>query len=177
MMSSKDDKNLSERFGKSMALIASVLVLILLTLFFNKWLEKQHNPNQSVHSSTKNDGIREIQLKRNKAGHYVATGSINGVDVVFLVDTGASNIAVPAHMATKLKLHQGRPILFHTANGNVQGYATEASHVKLGNIELHKVAAGINPGMHGKEILLGMSFLKPLEFTQRGDILTIRQYP
>ena len=49
--------------------------------------------------------------------------------------------------------------------------------MQLGELSVDNVRANINPGMRGNEILLGMSFLKQLEFTQRGDTLTIRQYP
>ena len=47
----------------------------------------------------------------------------------------------------------------------------------MGEIELRDVQAGIAPGLLMEEILLGMSFLKHIEFTQRGDTLILRQYP
>ena len=46
-----------------------------------------------------------------------------------------------------------------------------------GDIELNDVEAGITPGLQMREILLGMSFLRHIEFTQRGNTLTLRQYP
>ena len=101
---------------------------------------------------------------------------INGRQVEFLLDTGATHVAVPASLAIDLGLTPGVPISYHTANGTVTGYTTIIDRVRLGNIELHDVRAGIMPDVSG-EILLGMAFLKDLEFSQRGETLTLRQYP
>ena len=84
--------------GKYMIVAAWVLVLALLTLFFNDRLEQQRNPNRSLKTTTA-DGMPEVQLKRNRFGHYVATGSINGQDVEFMLDTGASVVSVPVAVA------------------------------------------------------------------------------
>ena len=62
------------------------------------------------------------------------------------------------------------------ANGIGTGYATRLDSVRVGEIELRNVSAGVTPGLVTEEILLGMSFLKHIEFTQRGDKLILRQY-
>ncbi|MFN2327738.1 MAG: TIGR02281 family clan AA aspartic protease, partial [Chromatocurvus sp.] len=72
---------------------------------------------------------------------------------------------------------RGRPFTTRTANGNTTSYATRLASVSIGNIELNNVEAGITPGLQMGEILLGMSFLRHVEFTQRGSTLTLRQYP
>ncbi|HEC18067.1 MAG TPA: TIGR02281 family clan AA aspartic protease [Gammaproteobacteria bacterium] len=154
-----------------------VVVLGLLTLFFQDWWEKQNNPNQNLSLVSGADGVRELSLQRNRFGHYVASGTINGVPVVFLLDTGASDISVPADLARAIGLQRGRSMVYQTANGPLKVYATRLDRVDLGGIVLRNVRASINPGMQGNEVLLGMSFLKHLEFTQRGDTLIIRQYP
>ena len=165
------------KIGKWFSIAAWLIVLGFLTFFFNNIIDSQRNPNQSISSSNGKDGSKEIILQRNRAGHYVATGYINQQPVEFLLDTGATNVAIPAHLAQKLALKPERSIIYQTANGNVQGYTTTISQLGLGNIQLHNVRGGINPGMKNDFVLLGMSFLKKLEFTQRGDKLTIRQYP
>ena len=64
-----------------------------------------------------------------------------------------------------------------TANGVVTTYRTRLTSVALGTIAISNVRAHINPGMTGDEVLLGMSFLRDLELTQREGLLTLRQRP
>jgi len=165
----------TRRLGKGMWVAMWLLVLGLLTLGFNSMLEKQRNPNASPESFTTGD-VREVVLKRNRYGHYVANGSINGYQVEFLLDTGATAVAVPAATAQRLGLREGARAQFETANGTTYGYLTRLDHVGLGQIRIDDVRASINPTMEGESVLLGMTFLKHLEFTQRGDTLILRQY-
>lgn len=153
-----------------------ILVLLLLTLLFGNWEIGQRNPNRSLETQTLADGTREVVLQRNRAHHYVASGEINNKAVEFMLDTGASDISVPGAVAERLNLERGRPVRYQTANGTVTGYRTVLQRVSLGEIVLHDVRASINPHMEGNGVLLGMSFLRHLEFTQRGDTLTLRQY-
>jgi len=152
---------------------AWLLALILLTWFFNYFLDRQHNPNQEL--TTHPNGQREVILQRNRVGHYVVSGTINGRSVVFLLDTGATVVAIPEFIAQRLNLARGMPVQVSTANGTVTSYSTQLENVALGPIELHQVKATINPQMQENEVLLGMSFLKKLEFTQRDDTLILRQ--
>jgi aspartyl protease family protein len=170
-------ENPHRRLGMKMTIAMWLVIMGLLVMFFQSWQEKQHNPNQDLSLNTGDDGVRELTLQRNRYGHYVASGRINDVPVVFLLDTGASDISVPAKLAQKIGLKRGRAMVYQTANGSIQVYATRLAKVDLGGIVLGKVRASINPNMQGNEVLLGMSFLKYLEFTQRGDTLVIRQYP
>jgi len=139
-----------QRLGKGMIYVAWLLLLGLLFLFFNHFLKKQDNPNQEPITQYQQDGTREVRLRRSPSGHYVASGMINGQPVVFLLDTGATVVSIPDHVARRLNLERGTPMLASTANGTI-------TH------------------MQSDEILLGMSFLKHLEFTQRGDTLILRQ--
>ena len=172
------DPNHSEtsthRLGKGMTLVAWLLVLGLFTLFFSHWLDGQRNPNQEVTSQTLTNGVHEVVLRQNRYGHYVATGKIDGQAVEFMVDTGATAVSVPASLAQQLGLRRGAPLTTITANGAITTYATILNSVQLGDIVLRDISASINP--KSDEVLLGMSFLKQLEFTQRGDTLTLRQY-
>lgn len=153
-----------------------IVVLALLTLFFQSWQEKQYNPNQRLALREGDSGVRELVLQRNRYGHYVANGFINQQPVVFLLDTGASDISVPEGLARQIGLKRGPAMQYQTANGLITVYATTLATVDLGGIVLQQVRASINPNMQDNEVLLGMSFLKHLEFTQRGDSLTLRQY-
>lgn len=172
-MSEQDTKPL----GRGMLIAAWVLLLGLLAWFFTGVLEKQQNPNQQVYTQIRRDGIREVRLERNRYGHYVSSGTINGQPVVFLLDTGATTISIPEPVARKLGLKAGLAYSVSTANGIIKVYATRLNTLSIGDIELHDVQAHINPYMHDDQILLGMAVLKKLEMIQQGNTLTLRQYP
>lgn len=156
-----------------MSIAAWVAGLGLLTLLFSNLLERERNPNQRVLSRVAGDGV-EVVLQRNRYGHYVATGRINGESVEFLVDTGASDVSVPGRLAAQLGLVRGAPLTYQTANGTVTGYRTRIDRLALGELVLRDVPASINPAYRENDVLLGMSVLKRLEFTQRGDTLILR---
>ena len=164
-----------KKLGLGMIVGMWIVMLLLLTAFFAHWEDKQHNPNQQVMTVTEN-GVREVVLQRNNRSHYITDGRINGRDVVFMLDTGATDISIPERLAEQLGLKKGPRIMFETANGVAQGYLTRLESVAIGDIELHNIRASINPNVGDMEVLLGMSFLKHVEFTQRGDTLTLRQY-
>jgi len=170
---SEPDRPNSSGIGKAMIYIAWILVLGILVLFFQNILEQRHNPNRTLVSSTDASGRPTVELKRNRAGHYLSGGTINGHTVEFLVDTGASDIAIPIDMAGRLGLRPGMPREYQTANGIVTAYTTRIQELTIGPIVIRNVRASLNPGMGSMEILLGMSLLKELEFTQRGDTLTL----
>ncbi len=160
--------------GKFMIFAAWIGAAALLTWLFAGELSRQENPNQVVETATQGRAV-EVKLTRNRMGHYVATGRINGKPVQFFVDTGATNVALSAGLADELGLMQGVPGYTQTANGTVETYQTKLDSVALGGIEIRNVTASINPGMSGDEVLLGMSFLGNLEMIQRGDQLILRQ--
>jgi aspartyl protease family protein len=161
------------KMGKGMLIMAWIIGLGLLTLMFDDQLAKQFNPNAEPQSSSY-QGVEEVRLKQNRSGHYVSGGAINGQPVVFLLDTGATNVSIPMHLAEQLNLQKGRASWVQTANGRVQVAQTRISRLSIGDIQLDNVAANLNPGFEGDEILLGMSALKQLEFTQKGEWLILR---
>jgi len=166
-----------KRMGFGMMVGMWVLVLAIMMYFFGTIFDHMQNPNQSVRAMQNAEGVKEVVLKRNRFGHYVSSGKINGQRVEFMVDTGASDVAVSESLARSLGLERGAKQSLYTANGISVGYQTRLDSVTVGNISLHNVRATIAPGMHDDQVLLGMAFLKNLEFTQRGNELTIKQYP
>lgn len=162
------------RGAKVMLALAWCAALLLATHFFGKWEERRYNPNRTP-QSLNGDGYIEVQLLSGRGGHYLLDGQINGDTVTLLLDTGATSVAVPAPLAERLKLERGAPVRIRTANGTVTGHRTRLHSLQLGAIQLHDVPALVTPGMDGEEVLLGMSALKRLEFTQRGGTLTLRQ--
>ncbi len=79
-------------------------------------------------------------------------------------------------LAGRLQLERGAPVQLQTANGRTTGYRTQIERLQLGDIVLRDVRAVIAPGFDSEQILLGMSALKRLEFTQRAGTLVLRQH-
>lgn len=160
--------------GQGMMIVAFVITLGLLTLFFADVQESQYNPNSAPISENSGNAV-EVSLLRNRQGHYIVTGTINRQPAEFLLDTGATDVVIPEGLAARLNLPKGQAGRAMTANGPVTIYNTRLDQLSIGEIQLYDVNASINPGMTGESILLGMSALKQIEFTQRGERLTLRQ--
>ncbi|MBF6624344.1 MAG: TIGR02281 family clan AA aspartic protease [Pseudomonas stutzeri] len=163
------------RAGRVMLVLAWGIGILLATKFFADWEQSRFNPNRQPVSLVQGERI-EVLLESNAQGHFVASGRINGEAVVFLLDTGATDVAIPAELAEKLGLARGAPVLLQTANGQTTGYRTVLDSLSLGDIVLRDVRAIVAPGFDGEQILLGMSALKQLEFTQRAGTLVLRQH-
>ncbi|MBK1672150.1 TIGR02281 family clan AA aspartic protease [Ectothiorhodospira shaposhnikovii] len=152
--------------GRIMLGLFWLLVLVTGTWFYQGVLERQHNPNLHLINGA-DEHSAEIVLHRNRAGHYLATGRINGERVEFLLDTGATYLAIPAPMAHRLGLESTGKAWFETANGRVQGDLTILDEVRLGHVVVRSVRAAVIPGMSGDMALLGMSFLNHFDIRIR----------
>lgn len=162
------------RAGKVLMILAWAAGIFLAARFFGDWEERQQNPNAVV-TSQHRDGHIEVRLVGNRHGHFVSSGQINGRAVQFLIDTGATDVAIPGQLADSLGLRRGPSVMVSTANGNSLGFRTTVARLQLGEIVLHDVRALVAPGLQGDQVLLGMSAMKQLEFTQRGGTLLLRQ--
>lgn len=162
------------RTGQGMITIGAILGMAMLTWFFSGVEEDQRNPNRDPDSTFYQESV-EVPLKRNRMGHYMVAGKINGLDVEFLLDTGATDVVVPEATARRLGLSYGRQGKALTANGTVTIFQTHIDDLQIGAIHLRDIDASINPGMGSGAILLGMSALGRIEFSQSGKTLTLRQ--
>jgi len=170
------DSDNTQRTGRYMLILAWVGGIALLTLLFQDVLETRINPNTNPVIQQAVDGRQQVILDRNAQGHYVATGRINGLPVTFLLDTGATDVAIPEDLAERLRLERLSGGVSQTANGPVAVWQTELNSVTLGSLSLTDVRASILPSMRGSnKVLLGMSFLKQVEFSQRGGQLILQQ--
>ncbi len=158
-----------------MLIIAWVIGLALLTVIFGRWEAHRENPNKNPESRIIN-GVHEVVLSENVQNHYVADGTINGKTVTFLLDTGATDVVIPAHLSGTLGLESGVAQWAMTANGAIQVHNTRIDELTLGNIRLTNVRASLNPAMQGNKILLGMSALKQVDFRQQDGVLVLRQH-
>ena len=163
-----------KRAGRVLLILAWCAGLFLATRFFGEWEARQNNPNVVVNSE-QGDGFIEVKLVSNQQGHFVASGQINGQPVDFMLDTGATDVSIPAELAKRLKLEEGFGVTLSTANGLSQGYRTRIDRLQVGDIVLRDVRALVAPGLDGNQVLLGMSALNKLEFTQRGGTMLLRQ--
>ena len=158
------DPNPHAGSGKIMLIIAWLLILAGIYWFFSGWEARETNPNTR---GVLNQQQGDLTLVRNRAGHYVADGEINGRRVTFLLDTGATWVALPLALGRELGLKRGAAITLQTANGPAVGYQTRLESVRLGSLEMRDVGAVMSDGLDADTVLLGMSFLKRVEFTQR----------
>jgi aspartyl protease family protein len=156
----------------TLALVWLAIIGVLYGVFF-VWLAREENPNPR-HLLLQQEQRGEVVLKRNRSGHYVADGEINGERVVFLLDTGATQVALPMQLARRLNLRLGPAVTVQTAAGPAPGYQARLDSVRLASIEMRNVAALVSDGLDPDMVLLGMNFLKRLEMIQRGDQLILK---
>ncbi|MEX2367341.1 MAG: TIGR02281 family clan AA aspartic protease [Pseudohongiellaceae bacterium] len=176
-MASSNPQNSSKRMGQAMIAIGFILGIGMLTMLFDRQLDEMANPNRNPQSTFVQDGSVEVRLESNRQGHYVMTGAVNDIAADFILDTGATDVVIPQGLARAAGLEYGPQSRAMTANGVVPVYATRIDELQLGSITLHDVRASINPAMDDSIVLLGMSALGQVEFTQRGSRLTLRYYP
>jgi len=153
---------------------AWVVGIVLLASLFQIHLSQRDNPNQDLMLEAGPTGMPQVVLRQNPAGHYVATGTINGEPVVFMLDTGATTVSLPQALARRLGLPLRPGGLSKTANGMVQTWTTRLDSLSLGGLTAVNLRATVLPNFPGDQVLLGMDFLKRFELIQRGGELTIR---
>ena len=125
-----------------MTVAAWLIFLAILFGLFDYLVSQHNNPNPNILTPV-NGAQKEIILKRNRYGHYVTNGSINNHDVIFLLDTGATEVAIPERLADKIGLRKGREFVVKTANGNVRAYRTHLDSVAIGDIYRYDLNATI----------------------------------
>lgn len=120
----------------------------------------------------------DIVLPMGPGGHFGGQGTINGKTVQFLVDTGATTIALSQREANRIGLdwQRGQPGLTQTANGPVPVYAINLTSVRLGGVEIANVAAIVLPA-ELPVVLLGNSFLGRFSMRQDSDVLRLTKKP
>ena len=119
-------------------------------------------------------GASSVTLKADARGHFIADGQVNGGSVRFMVDTGATTIALPAADAKRLGLNylKGDRGVVQTANGTAPVYRVKLDTVRLGDITLNGVDAVVLEGGLTTP-LLGMSFLNRTEMKRDGETMVL----
>jgi aspartyl protease family protein len=140
--------------------------------------ERVLRPGGAVSASYAKASSREVRIVRDNRGSYTTSGTINGQPVDFLIDTGASGVAMSAAQARALGIAYeltGTPTRVGTAGGMTSGYRVTLDRVRIGEVELARVEGVVIEADTRHRVLLGMSFLRRLELSQRDNVMVLRQ--
>ena len=140
--------------------------------------KKAYQPGGAISLSYAKPEHHEEKIYADDRGMFHSVGTINGRTVRFLVDTGATTVAMNKSQARQLGVDyrmKGERIIVSTASENVKGYRVRLKSVSLGRIKQRDVDAMVIDGDHPGPILLGMSFLGKLKVEKSGSIMSIRQ--
>ncbi len=130
-----------------------------------------------THKNSSSTGDPTVTLYADASGFFFADGKINNQPVRFLVDTGASSIAMSSATADRIRLDysKGTPGIAQTASGIAQMVAVKLNSVSIGNIELYNIDASVIIGSFPTEPLLGATFLERLNMTRTGEKLELKK--
>ncbi len=143
------------------------LWLLILTVVFLAVQYAQHERQRSQVRWA--DGT--IEIRRSADGHFYWPGTINDQSLLFLIDTGATQTALPGALAEQLQLERGRPVQSSTAGGLVQGHRSRADVQLQGGVMASRLEVTVLPALNSP--LLGMDVLGRLRLTQQDGILSI----
>lgn len=155
------------RTGRAMFLIAWIILFVLLFVFFYYYEKSDSVVFKATHS--------EFILSADGEGHYRIKGQINEYPVQFLVDTGATLVAIPQNVAEQLQITGRYPVTISTANGEVTGSLTRLKKLSFGEFTLNDVKAVIIPGSDDDVVLLGMNVLSQFNIEQQNKNLVLKR--
>lgn len=121
-------------------------------------------------------GAPSLVIHGDSRGHFNVAGAVNGVEVRFLVDTGATSVALGRSDALRagIEFVKGEPLTMQTANGLVRGWVVSLDKVRAGTLTLRNVPGVVIDG-EMPYVLLGMSFLNRMDMRREGSALYLRQ--
>lgn len=131
-------------------------------------LGQHHSSSSSVSSSA------SVTVPADARGHFVVDGQINGGSVRFIVDTGATSVALSGADARRLNIdyRKGESTLINTANGVAPAWRVRFNTVRVGGISIDNVD-GVVVETNAMPALLGMSFLNRMDMRREGQVLTL----
>ena len=121
-------------------------------------------------------GGSRIVLNADSRGHFMTPGTINGRSVNFMLDTGATTVALSAADATRIGLdfQNGTPVQMNTANGVALGYRLRLASVRVGDVEVYEVDAIVSQ-LPMPYVLLGNSFLTRFSMRRDSDVMVLER--
>ena len=160
---------MSEDLPRTLKFATVWLVLGAIVFVGYEW--RQHESLKT--NFTTRGGV--IEIRRSEDGHYHWPGTVNGEPVDFLVDTGASGVAIPQSLAARLRLAPGETVRSSTAGGSVTGRVVRAHLALQGGVRAERLPMVALPGLD--QPLLGMDVLGRLHWQQREGALRIELGP
>lgn len=131
----------------------------------------------SIGRSGPAEGVgQRIVLTADGRGHFLPAGQINGRAVQFMVDTGATSVALGMTDAKRINLayESGERVMVNTANGTAVAYRVRLDSVRIGDVTAYGVEAVVTP-QSMPYVLLGNSFLSRFQMQRQNDQLTLEK--
>lgn len=139
-------------------------------------IERRYTLSRELSAGFAEPDRRQLSIARGQGGHYWVAGSINGESVQFLVDTGATSVAINEIQARRLGIDyrvDGKPIVVSTAGGTAKAWRVYLNSVKVGAIDVLGVDAVVVEGGSPSDALLGMSFLSRVSWREDQGVLKL----
>jgi aspartyl protease family protein len=129
----------------------------------------------SVGGGNANAAASSVILYANREGHFLSDCQINGAILKFLVDTGATTVALNSGDAkfANIDYKRGEPVQVGTANGVVSAYRVTIASLKIGAVTLNQVEGTVLEGGSPSVVLMGMSALNRLDMKRQDIALTL----
>jgi aspartyl protease family protein len=142
-----------------------LVILLLVFLGFKAWERESQQSLISVNAD-------QVVLRRAADGHFHWPGTVNGVAVDFLVDTGATSTALPEALARRAGLTAIGQVRSQTAGGVTVGWLAQTNLSLQGGVHAQRLTVTVLPQLSAP--LLGMDVLSKLHFSQQGGELRIQ---
>lgn len=139
-------------------------------------VERRYGLSREYSAGFAEPQMKTLSIARGIGGHYWVAGSVNGHTVQFLVDTGATSVALNEIHAGRLGIDYrvvGKPLQVSTASGISRGWKVMLDRVKIGDLEVLGVEAVVLEGGAPHEALLGMSFLSRVRWREEQGMLVL----
>ena len=129
------------------------------------------NPER-IKPSSEVIGDKALELLQSHEGHYFSAGTVNGVPIVFMIDTGATTVSISSKIAKRAGIKKCVPVNVSTANGIVNACVATVSEVTFGDYRVTDVDVTVLPNMFG-DALLGMNVLRNFRIKQVDEVMRI----
>jgi aspartyl protease family protein len=139
-------------------------------------IERHYGLSRELSAGFAEPERRQLSIAQGQGGHYWVAGSINGQPVQFLVDTGATSVAINEIQARRLGIDyrvNGRQMVVNTASGTAKAWRVQLNSVKVGAIDVLGVEAVVLEGTAPSDALLGMSFLGRVSWREDQGVLKL----